>query len=288
MRGKRPPGRYDQRTPLPISTAPLSRRTDNAFALILPEVSANAMQVYLDKLAETIGPDEHVLLVLDQAAWHEAKTVRIPANTNPRTPAAPLPELNPVERVSLFLKKNSSRTGCSTIMTPSLMPQRLRGTAWQGARTPRFPLLLPFDYELRQFINGTDNTTFRQERWTSRSGKDQPLQFCSLAQNLTRETQSTEQTFGKQDMDKQEFLGASSLAAVFSVRLLGLFMIYPVFAAYAGRLSGSTPFGIGLALGIYGLGQGPVANPFWHSIRLRVGRKVMIILGLMTLRSEAP
>jgi hypothetical protein len=25
----------------------------------------------------------------------------------------------------------------------------------QGARTPRFPLLLPLDYELRQFINGT-------------------------------------------------------------------------------------------------------------------------------------
>ena len=47
-----------------------------------------------------------------------------------------------------------------------------------------------------------------------------------------------------------------SLAAVFSVRLLGLFMIYPVFAAYARGLDGATPYLIGEALGIYGLTKG--------------------------------
>ena len=81
-------------------------------------------------------------------------------------------------------------------------------------------------------------------------------------------------------MDKQEFRAASSLAAVFSVRLLGLFMIYPVFAAYAGHLSGSTPFKIGLALGIYGLSQGLLQIPF-GILSDRVGRKVMIVFGLM-------
>ena len=40
---------------------------------------------------------------------------------------------------------------------------------------------------------------------------------------------------------------------MFSVRLLGLFMIYPVFAAYAGTLAGANPYLIGEALGIYGL-----------------------------------
>ena len=78
---------------------------DDAFALILPEVSANAMQVYLDKFAETIGPDEHVLLVLDQAGWHEAKTLRIPANITLEPLPPRSPELNPVERVWLFLKE---------------------------------------------------------------------------------------------------------------------------------------------------------------------------------------
>lgn len=79
--------------------------SDNAFALILPEVSANAMQVYLDELAETIGPDEHVLLVLDQAGWHEAKTLRIPASITLEPLPPRSPELNPVERVWLFLKE---------------------------------------------------------------------------------------------------------------------------------------------------------------------------------------
>jgi putative transposase len=79
--------------------------TDNAFALILPEVSANAMQVYLDKFAESIGPNEHVLLVLDQAGWHGAKALRAPANITlePLPPRAP--ELNPAERVWLYLKE---------------------------------------------------------------------------------------------------------------------------------------------------------------------------------------
>jgi len=52
-------------------------------------------------------------------------------------------------------------------------------------------------------------------------------------------------------MQKQEFRAAVSLAAVFSVRLLGLFMIYPVFAAYARNLSRATPYLIGEARGIY-------------------------------------
>ena len=46
-------------------------------------------------------------------------------------------------------------------------------------------------------------------------------------------------------MEKQELRAAGSLAAVFSVRLLGLFMIYPVFAAYAGGLSNANSYLIG-------------------------------------------
>ncbi|MGB9167238.1 MAG: IS630 family transposase [Rhodomicrobium sp.] len=148
-RGKRPSGRCDQRYAFAYTYGAVELGTDNAFALILPEVSANAMQVYLDKLAETIGPDEHVLLVLDQAGWHEAKTLRIPASITlePLPPCSP--ELNPVERVWLFLKEKflshrllddydailDAGSGC-------VEPHS------QGARTPCFPLLLPLDYQL--------------------------------------------------------------------------------------------------------------------------------------------
>jgi MFS family permease len=81
-------------------------------------------------------------------------------------------------------------------------------------------------------------------------------------------------------MKPQEFRAAAALAAVFSVRLLGLFMIYPVFAAYAGTLAGASPYLIGEALGIYGLSQGLLQIPF-GLLSDRIGRKVMIVLGLM-------
>ena len=80
-------------------------------------------------------------------------------------------------------------------------------------------------------------------------------------------------------MDKYEVRAVSSLAAVFSVRLLGLFMIYPVFAAYANELSGATPYKIGLALGIYGLSQAILQIPF-GVLSDKIGRKVLIVAGL--------
>ncbi len=81
-------------------------------------------------------------------------------------------------------------------------------------------------------------------------------------------------------MQKQEFRAAGSLAAVFSVRLLGLFMIYPVFAAYAQHLSGANPYLIGEALGVYGLSQGLLQIPF-GLLSDRFGRKLMIVVGLV-------
>jgi MFS family permease len=81
-------------------------------------------------------------------------------------------------------------------------------------------------------------------------------------------------------MERQEFRATASLAAVFSVRLLGLFMVYPVFAAYARGLTGANPYLIGEALGIYGLTQGLLQIPF-GLLSDRVGRKVMIVIGLL-------
>src|SRR5260370_28755525 len=80
-------------------------------------------------------------------------------------------------------------------------------------------------------------------------------------------------------MQPREFRAAAALAAVFSVRLLGLCMIYPVFAAYAGTLAGANPYLIGEALGIYGLTQGLLQIPF-GLLSDRLGRKVMIVAGL--------
>ena len=63
------------------------------------------MQAFLDAFAATIGKCEHVALVLDGAGWHSGKTLRVPSNIT-LVPLPPYsPELNPVERVWLYLKE---------------------------------------------------------------------------------------------------------------------------------------------------------------------------------------
>ena len=79
--------------------------TDNAFALVMPYVNTEAMQIFLDRFSATIDEDEHVAMVLDQAGWHGAKALVVPSNIT-LVPLPPYsPELNPVERIWLYLKE---------------------------------------------------------------------------------------------------------------------------------------------------------------------------------------
>ncbi len=81
-------------------------------------------------------------------------------------------------------------------------------------------------------------------------------------------------------MMPHERRAAYGLASIYALRMLGLFMIFPVFSLYARHLEGSTPLLIGLALGIYGLTQSVLQIPFgWASDRL--GRKPVITGGLV-------
>jgi MFS family permease len=72
----------------------------------------------------------------------------------------------------------------------------------------------------------------------------------------------------------------ASLAAIYAVRLLGLFMLLPVMALHAGTMPGATPFLAGLAVGAYGLTQAIMQIPFgvWSD---RIGRKPLIVVGLL-------
>ncbi|MFK5984574.1 MAG: MFS transporter [Pseudomonadota bacterium] len=81
-------------------------------------------------------------------------------------------------------------------------------------------------------------------------------------------------------LNSHEKKAAYSLATIYSLRMLGLFMILPVFSLYAKDLSGSTPALIGIAIGSYGLTQAFFQIPF-GMISDKVGRKPMIILGLV-------
>jgi predicted MFS family arabinose efflux permease len=80
-------------------------------------------------------------------------------------------------------------------------------------------------------------------------------------------------------MTPLERRAALSLASIFSIRMLGLFMLFPVISLYQDKLSGATPALIGLAIGVYGLTQGLLQIPF-GLLSDRIGRKPVIFMGL--------
>ncbi|HXK58226.1 MAG TPA: MFS transporter, partial [Gammaproteobacteria bacterium] len=77
-----------------------------------------------------------------------------------------------------------------------------------------------------------------------------------------------------------ESRAAFSLAGIYSLRMMGLFLILPVFALYAQHLIGVTPLLVGLAIGAYGLTQALLQIPF-GILSDHIGRKPVIIAGLL-------
>jgi MFS family permease len=82
-------------------------------------------------------------------------------------------------------------------------------------------------------------------------------------------------------MTPAERRASGSLASIFAARMLGLFLVLPVFALEASRYpGGDDPALIGLAMGIYGLTQGLLQIPFGLASD-RLGRKRVIVFGLL-------
>ena len=73
---------------------------------------------------------------------------------------------------------------------------------------------------------------------------------------------------------------AFSLASVFGLRMMGLFMIMPVFALYGQDLKGFSPLWVGIAIGAYGLTQAILQIPM-GILSDRIGRKPVILGGLL-------
>jgi len=71
-----------------------------------------------------------------------------------------------------------------------------------------------------------------------------------------------------------------SLAALYTFRMFGLFLLLPVLALYGTQYQGHTPFLLGVALGAYGASQALLQIPF-GMLSDRIGRKPIILLGLI-------
>ena len=74
--------------------------------LVMPYADTEAMNRHLEEIAKTVSPGAHAALVLDGAGWHGSLDLVVPDNITliPLPPYAP--ELNPVENVWEYLRKN--------------------------------------------------------------------------------------------------------------------------------------------------------------------------------------
>ena len=81
-------------------------------------------------------------------------------------------------------------------------------------------------------------------------------------------------------MNALERRSTFALSSIFALRMLGLFMIVPVFSVAGQSYQYATPALIGLAVGVYGLTQALFQIPF-RLIADRFSRKTLIIIGLL-------
>ena len=63
------------------------------------------MEVFLDHFSRQLEPDVHVALVLDQAGWHDKRALNLPRNITLLPLPSASPELNPMERIWLYLRE---------------------------------------------------------------------------------------------------------------------------------------------------------------------------------------
>ena len=63
----------------------------------MPRADTEAMNLFLAEVAKAVGPDEHAVLVLDNAGWHHAKALEWPPSITPLFLPPYSPELNAAE-----------------------------------------------------------------------------------------------------------------------------------------------------------------------------------------------
>ena len=105
LRGRRPPGRCDQRFEAAYLFAAVAPATGAEVALVLPEATTAAMNLFLAEFSRRLPDDTHAVLVLDGAGWHGGAALAVPANVTLVPLPACAPGLNAIERVWEYLRE---------------------------------------------------------------------------------------------------------------------------------------------------------------------------------------
>ncbi|MGI6652803.1 MAG: IS630 family transposase [Christensenellales bacterium] len=76
----------------------VSPQDGELFSLVMPYTNTDCMNIFLEELSKTY-PDDYILLLLDNAAWHRSAAMVVPKNIElfPLLPYTP--ELNPIEMI---------------------------------------------------------------------------------------------------------------------------------------------------------------------------------------------
>ena len=133
----------DQRYTWTHLFAAVQPKTGAAFALVLPELNTATMQLFLDHFAATLPPGEHAAMVMDQARWHITGHLEVPPNVSLLLLPSYSPELNPVERVWLYLRER--HLSHRLLNSYSAIVDALY-TAWNKLTTERLASLTSYPY----------------------------------------------------------------------------------------------------------------------------------------------
>ena len=76
------------------------------FGLILPKLDGENMQIFIEKFSKTVDKNEHVIMVLDGSRAHTTKMLKIPENITFHFLPPYSPQLNPIERLWGYLKRD--------------------------------------------------------------------------------------------------------------------------------------------------------------------------------------
>jgi len=120
--------------------AAVSPHDGEMVSLIMPQTNAVCMNLFLAEVSRRF-PQEHILMIMDQAAWHTAKTLCVPDNIEifPLLPHSP--ELNPVENIWDEVREKGFKNEvfnslalvedrlCETLADLEYSPSRVQGIA---------------------------------------------------------------------------------------------------------------------------------------------------------------
>src|SRR5687768_7639434 len=105
-RGSRPTAFKQTRYEWLYLYAAVEPDTGESVALLAPNVNTGTFNVFLEMLAAQVRPNEHLVLIMDQAGWHKSRGLKLPDCITVLLLPPYSPELNPVENLWHHLRSH--------------------------------------------------------------------------------------------------------------------------------------------------------------------------------------